>query len=58
MPSKYRDFLKGNIYLLKGFEKCLLVVDELEIKKLEEKISFNSLTDKAIRSFFQSFFQE
>ena len=56
MPPKYRDFLKGNIYLLKGFEKCLLVVDELEIKKLEEKISFNSLTDKDIRSFSRAFF--
>lgn len=56
IPPKYRPFFKENMYLFKGFEKCLLILDGVELSKIEEKISCNSLTDKKTRSFSRSFF--
>ena len=56
MPPKYRHFFEGSIYLLKGFEKCLLILDDQEIKKIEEKISDDSLSDKYTRGFSRAFF--
>ncbi|MCI0502130.1 MAG: division/cell wall cluster transcriptional repressor MraZ [Fusobacteria bacterium] len=56
IPGKFRENFTENVYLLKGFEKCLLLLDSKEIKKIEDRISKRSLVDKEVRDFTRAFF--
>ncbi len=56
IPAKLRNNLQETIYLCKGFETCLLILTSYEIKKIENKIEFDSLTNEGKRRFSRAFF--
>ena len=56
IPSKLRNNFQGTIYLCKGFETCLLILTPDEIKKVENKIEKDSLTNEGKRKFSRAFF--
>lgn len=56
VPSKFRNNFEETIYLCKGFETCLLILTPKEIKKIENIIKDDSLTNEGKRTFSRAFF--
>lgn len=49
LPKKLRIELKGNIYLTRGYENCLLILDEERWKKLIQTIEVKPFLNKSVR---------
>lgn len=49
VPKKLREQLKGNIYLARGYEKCLLLVDQISWDKLVFEINKRPLLSLNVR---------
>ena len=49
VPKKFRDLLKANLILTRGYEKCLILVDESRWKKLIKSIEVRPLLNASVR---------
>lgn len=49
LPSKYRQILGDRIIVTKGFEKCLIIVSQIEWETLLEGTAGRPFTNKAAR---------
>ena len=56
IPSKLREGLSGGapLYVLKGFEGCLSIYNEISFMKLSEKLASLPYEDKEARSYIRN----
>ena len=56
IPAKLREGLSGGspLYVLKGFEGCLSIYNEISFMKLSEKLSSLPYEDKEARSYIRN----
>lgn len=56
IPTKLREGLSGGspLYVLKGFEGCLSIYNEISFMKLSEKLSSLPYEDKEARSYIRN----
>ncbi len=49
IPSRYRDLLEGGAFITQGFDKCLMVMNEIYFKQVYERIEAMNLADPTAR---------
>ena len=60
IPAKFRSLLQGDgndtFYLTRGLDKCILLCTRDYWRKLEERFTRHSLTNRAARAFKRAFY--
>lgn len=49
IPARYRDLLEGGAFITQGFDKCLMVMNEIYFKQVYERIEAMNLADPTAR---------
>ncbi|MBN1618736.1 division/cell wall cluster transcriptional repressor MraZ [Candidatus Dojkabacteria bacterium] len=49
LPKKFRDQFKGNLILTRGYENCLVLVDEKQWSEITKDVINGQFIDKKIR---------
>jgi MraZ protein len=49
IPARYRDLLEGGAFITQGFDKCLMVMNEIYFKQVYERIEAMNLADPPAR---------